>query len=68
MRKKQRHKNKINQLLKEKGITKRDLALKIEMDETQIGHLAAGQDCLLSTAKRIAIGLGEKLDTIWPTL
>lgn len=68
MRKKKRLKNNINEVLKEKGITKRELAIQIEMNETQLTQIASGRDCLLSTAQKISKGLHKKLDELWPTI
>ena len=52
MRSKKRLYNRIDEFVEESfGGTRRDLAIKIKMDETHLAHIAAGQDLLLSTAR-----------------
>ncbi len=60
--------NRIDEFVEKRfGGYRRKLAEKIGMDETHLAHIASGKDCFLSTAQRIAAGIGEPIDTIWPT-
>ena len=59
--------NRIREILDMKGLSQKDLAIKLGMDESTLSKIINGKkEVNLRTARRISKALGWGIDYIWP--
>lgn len=58
--------NRLEQIMKEKGLTQKQLGEILNMNQSNISRIINGKDINLSTAKRISKTLGYSIEYIWP--
>jgi transcriptional regulator with XRE-family HTH domain len=58
---------KIDQIMKERGVTDSDLADLTELTRMTIGNARRGKSVTLRVAQKISKALKEPIETLWPT-